>query len=329
MSNKYISVYLDKLSDCAFIFALGLLLIALTLFSTELIFNRINCFFNKKINFISNKDYIDSNLNTTNIFKKSSGKVYNKIFVWSNKTKMLLIYFSIVSMFVCIVLRGIATFRMPWGNMYEFINLTSFFTMFSASLTLKNLHNNIIWIFIVVPVILLLIVSKYWLYSTAAPVMPALQSYWLLIHVSIISLSCGLFLTSGISSILLILKIYPIKKFKNILVKIINFLPSSKILDNVSYTTAKLAFIAFSFGIAFGAIWAEVAWGRYWGWDPKETMSFVSWIIYAAYLHSRSTIGWQKSKQAWINIIGLITILFNLFFINLVIAGLHSYAGIL
>ena len=88
------------------------------------------------------------------------------------------------------------------------------------------------------------------------------------------------------------------------------------------------AFPLFGLGVVFGAIWAEVAWGRFWGWDPKETVSFVTWIVYAGYLHARATSGWRNAAAAWINILGFATMVFNLFFINMVVSGLHSYAGL-
>jgi cytochrome c-type biogenesis protein CcsB len=84
----------------------------------------------------------------------------------------------------------------------------------------------------------------------------------------------------------------------------------------------------FGFGVIFGAIWAEQAWGRYWGWDPKETVAFIAWVVYAAYLHARSTAGWRDRKAAWINVVGFVAMVFNLFFVNLVTVGLHSYAGV-
>ena len=105
-------------------------------------------------------------------------------------------------------------------------------------------------------------------------------------------------------------------------------LPDAQTLDRIAYRTTIFGFPVFGFGVIFGAIWAEEAWGRYWGWDPKETVSFIAWVIYAAYLHARSTAGWRDKKAAWINVIGFVAMVFNLFFINLVTVGLHSYAGV-
>jgi len=153
-------------------------------------------------------------------------------------------------------------------------------------------------------------------------VMPALQSYWLPIHVSVVSLGSGVFLVAGVASILFLVKMYfPDNAF-------VQRLPDAQTLDRIAYRTTIFAFPVFGFGVIFGAIWAEEAWGRYWGWDPKETVSFIAWVVYAAYLHARSTAGWRDKKAAWINVVGFVAMVFNLFFINLVTVGLHSYAGV-
>ena len=99
-------------------------------------------------------------------------------------------------------------------------------------------------------------------------------------------------------------------------------------IDRIAYRTAILAFPVYTFAVITGALWAEVAWGRYWNWDPKETCAFITWVIYAGYLHARATAGWRGTRAAWISVAGLVSIVFNLFFINMVIAGLHSYAGL-
>ena len=105
-------------------------------------------------------------------------------------------------------------------------------------------------------------------------------------------------------------------------------LPSLPTLDRIAYRTAIVAFPVYTFAVMAGALWAEVAWGRYWGWDPKETCAFVTWVIYAAYLHARSTAGWRGRRAAWISVVGFASIMFNLFFVNMVVSGLHSYAGL-
>jgi cytochrome c-type biogenesis protein CcsB len=99
-------------------------------------------------------------------------------------------------------------------------------------------------------------------------------------------------------------------------------------LDRLAYRTTIFGFPLFTFGVICGAIWAESAWGRFWGWDPKETTSFIAWVVYAAYLHSRATAGWRGTRAAIINVLGFAVMIFNLFFVNLVDTGLHSYAGV-
>ena len=105
-------------------------------------------------------------------------------------------------------------------------------------------------------------------------------------------------------------------------------MPSAEALDRLAYRVTIVGFPLYTFAVIAGAIWAEAAWGRFWGWDPKETVAFVAWVVYAAYLHARATAGWRSGGAAWVNVVGLAAVVFNLFFINLVVAGLHSYAGV-
>jgi cytochrome c-type biogenesis protein CcsB len=240
----------------------------------------------------------------------------------AGKSGLSLVYVGIGLLLLCIALRGLATARVPWGNMYEFNNLTCFSGLVAGAIVLRKPQYRALWVFVLVPVLILLTVSGRWLYTNAAPVMPALQSYWLPIHVSVVSLGSGVFLAAGVASILFLLKMYfPDNAF-------VQRLPDAQTLDRIAYRTTIFAFPVFGFGVIFGAIWAEEAWGRYWGWDPKETVSFIAWVVYAAYLHARSTAGWRDKKAAWINVVGFVAMVFNLFFINLVTVGLHSYAGV-
>ena len=239
-------------------------------------------------------------------------------------------YLGIGLLLACIVLRGLATMRVPWGNMYEFINLTCMCGLIAGAIVLRRPQYRPLWVFLLLPVLILLTVSGRWLYTNAAPVMPALQSYWLPIHVSVVSLGSGVFLVAGIASILFLLRTSKLgdPSAQGALARIVQRVPDPQTLDRIAYRTTIFAFPVFGFGVIFGAIWAEEAWGRYWGWDPKETVSFVAWVIYAAYLHARSTAGWRDRKAAWINVAGFVAMVFNLFFVNLVTVGLHSYAGV-
>lgn len=243
---------------------------------------------------------------------------------------LALAYLGIVLLAACIVLRGAATMRPPWGNMYEFINLTCFVGLVAAAVVLRRPRYRSLWVFVLVPVLILLFVSGHWLYANAAPVMPALQSYWLPIHVSVVALGSGVFVVAGVASILFLARTSRLgdPDTPGRLAALVRRLPDAQTLDRIAYRTTIFAFPVFGMGVIFGAIWAEEAWGRYWGFDPKETVAFIAWVIYAAYLHARSTAGWRDRKAAWINVAGFVAMIFNLFFINLVTSGLHSYAGV-
>ncbi|MBY6413922.1 c-type cytochrome biogenesis protein CcsB [Rhodococcus sp. BP-252] len=226
-----------------------------------------------------------------------------------------------------IVLRGIATGRPPWGNMYEFVSVTCAAGVLAGLIVLRSQQLRTLWSFVLVPILILLFVAGTVLYADAAPVVPALQSYWLPVHVSIVSLGSGVFLISGAASTLFLIRLrYPVTDSG--VGRIVARLPSAQSLDVLAYKTTVFAFPLFGIGVILGAIWAEAAWGRFWGWDPKETVSFIAWIIYAAYLHARATTGWRDTRAAWINIAGFVAMLFNLFIINMVVSGLHSYAGL-
>jgi cytochrome c-type biogenesis protein CcsB len=231
-----------------------------------------------------------------------------------------------------IITRGIATGRMPWGNMYEFVSITCAGAVLAGLVMLRKRETRPILVFVLFPVLILMFVAEGVLYTDAGPVVPALKSYWLAIHVSIVSVGSGIFLVSGVASLLyLVRRRYELPDGTldapdNAWGRLVEALPSSQVLDRVAYGTVIVAFPLFSAGVICGAIWAEAAWGRAWGWDPKETVSFISWVIYAAYLHARATSVWRKAAP-YINIFGFVTMLFNLFFINYVVSGLHSYAG--
>lgn len=228
-----------------------------------------------------------------------------------------------------LVLRSVAIGRFPWGNMYEFISVTCALGVAAGLFFLRKPAMQVAWPFVLVPVLTLLFFGGTHLYSEAAPVVPALRSFWFPIHVSIVSLGAGIFLVSGVASVLHLIRVWqPQGEEKGWGAGLARPLPHAHTLDRLAYRTAVIAFPIFSVGVILGAVWAESAWGRFWGWDPKETVTFISWILYAVYLHARATSGWGPKKAAWINIAGFAVLIFNLFFINIVISGLHSYAGL-
>lgn len=334
--NTHIDIGLARYSDWAFTASVIVLVLALLLLAVELASSRSRAVEARELvlagggpEAVADRPGIVVDAGTPTLAERCG------------KAGLSLVYLGILLLLACIVLRGLATGRVPWGNMYEFINLTSFCGLVAGAVVLRKPQYRALWVFVLVPVLILLTISGKWLYTNAAPVMPALQSYWLPIHVSVVSLGSGVFLVAGVASILFLLKT---SKYgepagaaepetsdsgrDGTLARIVAKLPDAQTLDRIAYRTTVFGFPVFGFGVIFGAIWAEEAWGRYWGWDPKETVSFIAWVVYAAYLHARSTAGWRDRKAAWINVVGFVAMVFNLFFINLVTVGLHSYAGV-
>ncbi|MCX8554769.1 MULTISPECIES: c-type cytochrome biogenesis protein CcsB [Mycobacteriaceae] len=319
MNTEHIDIDLARYSDWAFTTSVVVLVGALLLLAVELAYSR-----GRKVESRELVGVGADSMTPGVVIDDPTRTADERI----GRVGLALVYVGIAMLFACIVLRGLATTRVPWGNMYEFINLTSFCGLIAAAVVLRKPQFRALWVFVLVPELILLSVSGKWLYTNAAPVMPALQSYWLPIHVSVVSIGSGVFLVAGVASILFLLKMSPLAVQDNGFGRMIQRLPDAQTLDRIAYRTTIFAFPIFGFGVIFGAIWAEEAWGRYWGWDPKETVSFVAWVVYAAYLHARSTAGWRDKKAAWINVVGFVAMVFNLFFINLVTVGLHSYAGV-
>lgn len=321
MNSTDIDIELARYSDWAFTSSVVVLVLALLMLAVELAYSR-----GRKV---EARELVGAAVGadsaTPGIVADAPSRTADERI---GRAGVALTYVGIALLAACIVLRGLATSRVPWGNMYEFINLTCFSGLVAAAVVLRRPQYRGLWVFVLPPVLVLLTVSGKWLYTHAAPVMPALQSYWLPIHVSVVSLGSGVFLVGGVASVLFLLKMSPLAQRDNGFGRMLQRLPDAQLLDRIAYRTTIFAFPVFGFGVIFGAIWAEEAWGRYWGWDPKETVSFIAWVVYAAYLHARSTAGWRDKKAAWINVVGFVAMVFNLFFINLVTVGLHSYAGV-
>ncbi|MET0197550.1 c-type cytochrome biogenesis protein CcsB [Rhodococcus sp. RS1C4] len=241
-----------------------------------------------------------------------------------------LLILALVLHVASVVLRGFATHRFPLGNMYEFVTMATAAAALTSILLLRKKTMRPMLVFVLAPIIVLMFMAATKLYADAAPVVPALRSFWLPIHVTIVSVGSGIFLVSGVASLLFLLRMKQPAgdESSSFWGRFASRLPDAQALDRLAYKTTIVAFPLFGAGVILGAIWAEAAWGRFWGWDPKETMSFITWIIYAAYLHARATSGWRNTRAAWINITGFAAMLFNLFIINMVVSGLHSYAGL-
>lgn len=225
-----------------------------------------------------------------------------------------------------VVLRGVAAQRAPWGTMYEFITSTLAFVV--VLYLVLALAGKMRWAGL--PMTLLLAlgqgVAVTVFFREVAPLVPALHSVWFVIHIIAAALSGAGFNIAAIASIgyLLRKRLAAKGQAKGYLARI----SLDRDLDKLAYRASAFSFVLWTFTIAAGSIWAEYAWGRYWGWDPKETWSFVTWVIYAAYLHARATAGWKGTRAAWLNVLGVVGFWFNFVGINLLVSGLHSYAGV-
>jgi cytochrome c-type biogenesis protein CcsB len=229
-------------------------------------------------------------------------------------------------LFAGLVARGLSASRFPLANMYEF-SITGAFIFVTAYLIALRKHD-LRWLGLVVSLAALLTLgtATTLLYVESAPLVPALKSPWLLIHVLAAIISGGIFLlANSIAGAFLILEKIERGKGRG---PWASRLPSLDTLDQLTYRLIALVFPIWTFSIIAGAIWAEAAWGRYWGWDPKETWAFITWVAYAAYLHARVTAGWKGKKAAWLCLIAGSTFLFNYIYVNIWGTGKHTYSGL-
>jgi hypothetical protein len=241
---------------------------------------------------------------------------------------MSLTWLAFAMLLVGVVMRGIWAGRVPWGNMYEF-SITSALGVLGAFL-IFSLFREIRWlgIYVTTVVLLTLGLAVKVLYTEAAQLVPALKSYWLLIHVSAAVICGGAFTIAAGIAIAYLIQDRRLRRTPEGAEPPASRLPSAARLELLNYKILTFAFPLWTFAVVSGAIWAESAWGRYWGWDPKETWAFITWVIYAAYLHARTTAGWRGRRAAWISLIGFLAFLINYFGVNLFIHGLHSYSGV-
>lgn len=228
--------------------------------------------------------------------------------------------------------RSLATERVPWGNMYEFgtaavlAGVVAFLVFAVRVPVLRGLG-----LFVLGPVVLSLVLIGLFLYAESGPLIAALRSDWLAVHVSAAIISFGIFIVSAVASALYLVAAHRQRSRPAGAERpggLWDKLPTIQTLDRVAHRTAVFGFPVWTFAVIAGAIWAESAWGRFWGWDPKETWAFISWALYAAYLHARTTAGWRGRPAAWVNLVAFASLVFNLLFVNLVSTGLHSYGGV-
>jgi cytochrome c-type biogenesis protein CcsB len=233
-----------------------------------------------------------------------------------------------------IVARGVAVGRPPWGNMYEF-SLAGAFAALGVFLALLAMRRNVrfLGLFVVLAALLTLGVAVVVLYTDAAQLVPALKSYWLWIHVTAAIVSSGIFTVATGATVMFLVSDAADRRTvagrpAGWVGAVARHLPDSETLDRSAYRTIAFGFPLWFFAIVAGAIWAEDAWGRYWGWDPKETWSFITLVLYAAYLHARATAGWRGRSSALIALAAYGCFLFNYFGVNIWFFGMHSYAGV-
>lgn len=247
---------------------------------------------------------------------------------WAGMTQAL-VWVGVALHLVAFVTRGLAAGRFPLGNLYEYILFMTAVIMVVAAVVVQRKNWHTVWPWLLFPMVIAMFLNSTVFHMQAAPVVPALQSYWLPVHVSSAAIGASVGLVSGAFALLYLLRMrQPRGEEHGFLGAIARPLPDAKTLDQIAYKTAVVTLPLFGIGIVFGAIWAEVAWGRFWGWDAKETVSMITWILYAAYLHARATAGWKSTAAAWINVFAMAMTIFNMTYVNTVIAGLHSYAGL-
>lgn len=230
-----------------------------------------------------------------------------------------------------VLTRAVGAGRVPWGNMYEFLTTGAFLVAAVFLVVLVRRDLRFLGTFVVGLVIIMLVAASVAFWTPVGHLVPALQSYWLLIHVSIAVLSSALFTLTFAMSALQLVQSHRQRTIAAGGADKLGFMrlvPSALSLENLSYRINAIAFIGWTFTLMFGAIWAEKAWGRFWGWDTKEVWTFVIWVVYAGYLHARATRGWTGTRAAWLSIVGYLCVVFNFTIVNQFFNGLHSYSGL-
>ncbi|MFC7489937.1 MULTISPECIES: c-type cytochrome biogenesis protein CcsB [unclassified Knoellia] len=229
-------------------------------------------------------------------------------------------------LFASAALRGWSVERWPLGNMFEFGVAAALFTM--VVFVLGGLRRDLRWlgVFVVAPVLILLGLANTIWYTEAAELMPSLKSIWLVIHVTVATISVGLFAVGFVVALLYLAK----DRFGSGSggLRVLRALPDTRTLERLAYGLHIIAFPLWTFTLIAGAIWARQAWGSYWNWDPKEVWTFIIWVVYAAYLHARVTRGWGRSSATWIAVAGFVCIIVNYAVVNVYFVGQHSYSGL-
>jgi cytochrome c-type biogenesis protein CcsB len=239
---------------------------------------------------------------------------------------------GILAHLVAVVTRGFAVHRAPWGNMYEFVTALTCVAAIFFCYVMVRYRAWALGVFVMGAVVIALGLAETVIYTAAGPLVPALQSYWLSIHVTAMTLATGIFFVAAVLGVMyLVVERYRARVAagkaqpgNGLLARI----PSAAQLDKLTYRTVVFGFPVWTFGVIAGAIWADQAWGRYWGWDPVETWAFITWVLYACYLHARATAGWRGRRAHYLQLLGFASLTFNMLVVQVFITGMHSYAGV-
>ena len=223
---------------------------------------------------------------------------------------------------VGVVLRGIAAGRVPWANMYEFSISAALLILLVYLTSLKIKDVRFIATFVTGFVLVTLFAAVSLFYVEVKTLMPALQSYWLVIHVVVAILATSFFCIAAGLHIA-----YLVKAGKSAR-RLMELFPALEQLERLAYRFNVVGFVLWSFTLIAGAIWAERAWHRYWGWDTKEVWTFIIWTLYAGYLHAMATRGWNGKRAAWLGLVAFFAVIFNFTIVNMFFKGLHVYSGL-
>ncbi|HWC22348.1 MAG TPA: c-type cytochrome biogenesis protein CcsB [Flexivirga sp.] len=239
---------------------------------------------------------------------------------------MSLSWLGMLLLAACVGLRSASVGRLPLGNMYEFAIVGAFFVMCAFLIWSLKRDVRSLGIFVVGPTLLTEMLAALVFYTAASQLLPSLKNYWLSIHVTVAILSVAFFTIAFSTTILYFVQKWR-EDIKDTKYTFMDAVPGSEVMDRTTYGLLIIAFPLWTFTVIAGAIWAQKAWGHYWGWDPKEVWSLVIWVVYAAYLHARATAGWSGKKAAYIALAGFGCVLFNFCVVNIFIVGMHSYSG--
>jgi cytochrome c-type biogenesis protein CcsB len=231
-----------------------------------------------------------------------------------------------------VITRGLAVHRAPWGNMYEFVTALTCVAAIFFLITMIRYRAWTLGVFVMGAVVVTLGLAETLIYTAPGDLVPALQSYWLDIHVTAMTLATGIFF---VAAVLGFVYLWVDRYTRRVAAGraapdngIVRRLPAIEQLDRLTYRTIVFGFPVWTFGVIAGAIWADQAWGRYWGWDPVETWAFITWVLYAAFLHARATAGWRGRRAHYVQLLGFASLIFNVLVVQVFIAGIHSYAGV-